>query len=234
MIGVLLPVKSMRNAKTRLSGILKRDERERLARAMLSDVGQAVLACAEARNVFIVSSDPIALDFARERGWEALAEPSQSSESDSVDRASSRLTERGLRTLLRLPCDLPAIDSRDLQALLHGPHLFEQALLVPSREGTGTNALLLSPPNAFPSHFGPDSRRLHVEAAHRRGISLTIVDNPRIALDLDTPDDLRTFLKLGTEGETRRLLLGWELDRILQRRRPGEHSDQGAEAHDRT
>jgi 2-phospho-L-lactate guanylyltransferase len=61
---------------------------------------------------------------------------------------------------------------------------------VPSRDGTGTNALLRSPPTLFPSHFGPNSFALHSDEAERSRARVRIIRNPRIALDIDEPDDL--------------------------------------------
>jgi 2-phospho-L-lactate/phosphoenolpyruvate guanylyltransferase len=64
---------------------------------------------------------------------------------------------------------------------------------VPSRDGTGTNALLRSPPDLFPSHFGPGSFAKHLQEARRRSARFRIVKNPRIAVDIDELDDLNAI-----------------------------------------
>ncbi|HSE37729.1 MAG TPA: hypothetical protein VLG74_10525, partial [Blastocatellia bacterium] len=71
------------------------------------------------------------------------------------------------------------------------------ALLVPSREGTGTNTIIRTPPNLFPSRFGPNSLALHREEASRVGVDCVIVNNARIGLDIDEPDDLVLLLREG-------------------------------------
>jgi len=70
-------------------------------------------------------------------------------------------------------------------------------ILVPSRDGTGTNAILRRPPDIFPSQFGPGSFARHLAAARAAGISWRILENPRIALDLDDPDDLAICRQAG-------------------------------------
>jgi 2-phospho-L-lactate guanylyltransferase (CobY/MobA/RfbA family) len=71
------------------------------------------------------------------------------------------------------------------------------ALLVPSREGTGTNAIIRTPPAVFPSRFGPNSLALHKEEAARVGVNCVVVPNARIALDIDEPSDLELLIEGG-------------------------------------
>ena len=79
--------------------------------------------------------------------------------------------------------------------------------MVPSRNGMGTNALLRNPPDVFPSRFGHDSFAAHIREAMTAGARLRIIANPRIALDLDDPDDIDRFLAQPAAGETYRVLL---------------------------
>ena len=65
------------------------------------------------------------------------------------------------------------------------------ALIVPDRHGTGTNALVLSPPDAFAPAFGPDSCARHVSRARAAGISFALERIESLAIDLDTPEDMR-------------------------------------------
>ena len=75
-----------------------------------------------------------------------LHEDVQTSESASVDWASSLCSASGITGLLRLPCDLPLVRGEDIDALLAGAPDQPAAIMVPSRDGTGTNALLRAPP----------------------------------------------------------------------------------------
>src|SRR5260370_17450930 len=101
---------------------------------------------------------------AEENRWEILREERQISESHSVDAASRICEQKGVTGLLRLPFDVPLIQSSDIDELLtvecHAPGL----VIVPSRDGTGTNAMLRMPPTLFPSHFGNGSFAKHLAA----------------------------------------------------------------------
>ncbi len=187
---ILIPVKSFANPKQRLASRLSLSERALLAQAMMEDV---FIAAAEARGVervFVVSNEPHALARAAANGWETIAETLQRSESASVDFASQVCAERGATAVLRLPADLPLVSPADLEALFAELPEPPAAVLVPSRDGAGTNALLRSPAVLFPSRFGPGSFALHQEEATRSGARAKIVSNSRIAFDVDDPQDL--------------------------------------------
>ena len=74
-------------------------------------------------------------------------------------------------------------------------------VIVPDRHGTGTNALVLSPPDAIEPSFGPGSFARHVAAAEAAGVPHRVEEVPGLALDVDTPDDLA---ELAAALETRR------------------------------
>src|SRR5574340_576963 len=118
MRALLLPVKDLRNAKQRLIGMLTPEERFGLAEAMLADTIRTVQGVRSAERIFMITNYQPALDAAEENGWEILREERQVSESDSVDAASRICEERGVRALLRLPLDLPLVQSRDVDELL--------------------------------------------------------------------------------------------------------------------
>jgi len=197
MKALLIPIKDPANAKTRLASLLSADERRRLAWAMFEDVSRAVADATRADAIYVVSSYGPALAQAERLGWETLIEQAQASESASVDWASRVLAERGVQAVLRLPADLPLVRGADVDALFAIEISAPAAILVPSREGTGTNAILRTPPALFPSRFGPNSLALHHAEAARVGVECRIVENERIALDIDEPADLQALIELG-------------------------------------
>ena len=201
MKALLIPIKDPAQAKTRLRGLLSADERRRLAWAMFGDVCRAVASSTLADRVVIVTNYAPAVERARRSGWDVLIEESQTSESVSVDWASKRLAATGFDLVMRLPADLPCVEASDIDELLAIELARPGALLVPSREGTGTNAIIRTPPGLFPSRFGPDSLRLHKEEAARAGVDCLIVKNPHIALDIDEPSDLEMLLERGRGTE---------------------------------
>jgi 2-phospho-L-lactate guanylyltransferase len=201
MKAILIPIKEPASAKTRLAALLSAEERRRLAWAMFEDVGRAVSGSRQADRIVMVTSFAQAIERARQLGWDVLIEESQVSESVSVDWASSVLSERGFDTVMRLPADLPLVRSEDIDSLLSIKLGSSGALIVGSRDGTGTNAIIRTPPNLFPSRFGPNSLALHRQEAARAGIECVVVKNTRIALDIDEPADLQA-LETGQVTET--------------------------------
>ena len=190
---VLLPVKELDRAKRRMAPWLSRRERIGLVWAMLEDVGRALADAKTPGKVVLAGRDPELATYAARRRWEFIRERSQTSESRSVDESAAALRRQGATCVLRVPVDVPLIEGRDVDALLGRPLTAPAALLVPSRDGRGTNALLRMPPDAFPSRFGRDSLRRHLAEARRARVDATVLSNPRFGLDLDGPEDLVRF-----------------------------------------
>jgi 2-phospho-L-lactate/phosphoenolpyruvate guanylyltransferase len=203
---LLIPIKEPSRAKTRLANLLTVEERQGLVWAMFEDVCLSLAAAQKAEHIFLVTNFQRAAERARSLGWQVLLEEAQESESASVDWASRRLREQGFKGVLRLPADLPLLQAEDIDELLSLDLKPPAALLVPSAEGTGTNAILRMPADLFPSRFGPNSLALHKQEAGRAGVECLIVHNQHIALDIDEPQDLETFLAAGKQTKTFALL----------------------------
>jgi 2-phospho-L-lactate guanylyltransferase len=195
MRALLLPVKNLRNAKQRLAGILPPDERFALANAMLADTIRAIQGIRNAGAIFVVTNYEPAMQAARENGWEIIPEEKQISESVSVDAASRYCEARGVTSVLRLPLDLPLVQSRDIDELLAVECTVPGMVIVPSRDATGTNAILRTPPTLFPSHFGPGSFAKHCSEAQRAGAEIVKRRNVRLEMDVDDESDLHALLK---------------------------------------
>ncbi len=202
---VLLPLKDPTHAKQRLAGHLTSKERQELAWAMLEDVTRAVRAALTPDQVVVVTRGHPAL-LAEQSGWQVIEENQQISESHSVDQACRLLQQRGASVVLRLPTDIPLLEPEDVDHLLNLELGARSAVIIPSRDGKGTNALLRTPPDAFPSRFGENSLALHQEEARRHGVELKILETPRISFDLDEFSDLLTFMQLENETRTAQVL----------------------------
>jgi 2-phospho-L-lactate guanylyltransferase len=207
MRALLLPIKDLRNAKKRLIGVLTPEERFGLAQAMLADTIRAVRGVRRAEKVFVVTNYEPAMLVAEENGWEILREDRQVSESDSVDAASRLCELRGVTGLLRVPLDMPLVQAGDIDELLAVECEAPALVIVPSRDGMGTNAILRMPPALFPSHFGMGSFAKHVGEAERIGARVIFRRNTRLEMDVDDEADLRVLLKNDLSGtETGRWL----------------------------
>ena len=194
MRALLLPVKDLKHAKKRLAGAMTPKERFGLAEAMLSDAVRAVRGVQKANKIFVVTNYEPAMRIAEQHGWEILRETHQISESHSVDAASKICEERGVRALLRVPLDLPLIRPEDIDDLLQMASEGADLVIVPSRDGTGTNAILRTPPTLFPSHFGEGSFAKHLAEAEHAGARVVIRRNARLEMDVDDESDLRALL----------------------------------------
>ncbi len=200
MPALLLPVKDLNNAKKRLMGVLTPEERFALAEAMLADTIRAVRGVELAEKIFVVTNYEPAMRVAQENGWEILREERQISESDSVDAASRICEDRGVTALLRVPLDVPLVQASDIDELLAVECEAPALVIVPSRDGLGTNAILRMPPTLFPSHFGEGSYAKHVGEAERVGARVILRRNTRLEMDVDDEADLRVLLKYDLSG----------------------------------
>jgi 2-phospho-L-lactate guanylyltransferase len=200
-------VKDLHNAKRRLMGVLTPGERFALAEVMLADTIRAVKSVRRAEKIFVITNYEPAMRLAEENRWEVLLEESQISESDSVDSASRICELRGVTGLLRIPLDVPLVQARDIDDLLAVECNEPALVIVPSRDGMGTNAILRMPPALFPSHFGMGSFAKHVGEAERVGARVIFRRSPRLEMDVDEESDLRALLQHDLSGtETGRWL----------------------------
>ena len=195
MRALLLPVKDLNNAKKRLIGVLTPEERFALADAMLADTIRAVRGVRCAERIFVVTNYEPVMQLAEENQWEILREEQQISESDSVDAASKICEQLSVTGLLRLPLDLPLIQSSDIDELLTVECQAPALVIVPSRDGTGTNAMMRTPPTLFPSHFGGGSFAKHLAEAERAQARVMVRRNARVEMDVDDEADLRALLE---------------------------------------
>jgi 2-phospho-L-lactate/phosphoenolpyruvate guanylyltransferase len=207
MKALLIPVKGLTQAKQRLANHFSSRARAALADALWQDFFEIVAATNGIDQVFVVSLEHRVLDRARSLGWQIIPESRQISESDSVDFASRWCEERGVDSLLRLPVDLPLIDPSDIEALLEQAAAAPSVIIIPSRDGQGTNALLRRPPTLFPSHFGPGSFVKHLAEAERAQARINILRNPRIEVDIDDPADLALLTGVEIRGTRTRAWL---------------------------
>jgi len=223
MRALLLPIKDLRNAKRRLVGFMSPEERLGLAQAMLADTFRAVRGVRRADKVFVATNYPPAMRAAEENGWALLQEEQQISESVSVDAASRECERRGITAVLRIPLDVPLVEASDIDDLLATECAAPTLVIVPSRDGTGTNAILRMPPTLFPSHFGSGSFAKHCEEARNAGAQVIVRRSARLEMDVDDQADLRALLEQDLSGTQTGAWLGQNgiLTRLQQNSRFG-------------
>lgn len=191
----IIPVKRFGAAKQRLLEALDRRRRAELVAAMLTDVLAAVCGAGLIERVIVVTGDRraerIALAQAR-RGTvtlEVLRDPKDLGHSQAATLGIIRAKALGAACAALLPGDCPLLDPAELDAAVARQRSGRVAI-VPDRHGTGTNALLLSPPDAIGPAFGPGSSARHAERARAAGHQVEVERLESLSLDLDTPADL--------------------------------------------
>jgi 2-phospho-L-lactate guanylyltransferase len=185
----VLPVKRFDAAKQRLAAGIDEERRRELAGAMVADVLDAIGEARSIERLIVVSGDPIAQELAAKAGAEVVPDPEDAGHVQAAQAGIVRAEAEGAERVALLAGDCPLLDPRELDRLLTGvPGSYVG--IVPDRHGTGTNALLLSPPSAIVPAFGEGSRQRHVDAAREAGIPFGIEELPSIELDLDTPGDV--------------------------------------------
>jgi len=195
-IHALIPVKDLANAKSRLTPPFSEDERATLALAMLRHVVAAAQASGEFARITVVSPDTAVLDVAEALGVSALRQRTTGL-NPALDEARADARIHGAEAVFVLHADLPRLNAADLTAMVGLLPLSPAAVIAPDYTGSGTNALLVAPPDALSFHFGAGSFRRHIAAAEQRGLPYRIAHAPGIAGDVDTPDDVRE--RVGSE-----------------------------------
>ena len=161
----ILPVKSFARAKQRLGASVPDPLRLQLARAMVADVLLALAQTASIERTIIVTREQSVAATAREQGVMVLEDVAESGQSAAAALGVQWALAEGIERVLCVPGDCPALDPEELDALLAGPRrrsrCAAEVVIVPDRHGSGTNGLLLSPPDAIAPSFGPDSCERH-------------------------------------------------------------------------
>ena len=186
----ILPVKRFVAAKARLGDELSGGTRRALTEAMVTDVLMALRRTAAVDEVLIVTSEPAAEAIGRGYGANVLHDDLDDGQSAAALIGITHALEAGATRVLLVPGDCPALDPGELSELLERPQIGRGVTIVPDRHGTGTNALLLTPPDVIAPAFGPGSRERHEELAAAAGVPCTVEEIPTLALDVDTAEDL--------------------------------------------
>ena len=193
---ILVPVKDLSRAKQRLASQLDQPARTELAQAMLSDVLSALSQCSF--PVAVVTSDRFAIALAEKYSFDVIHDAQNASETDAIAMATQVCVSRGIEDVLVVPADIPLIEPEDIRAI-YASAPARGSVLVPSGDKRGTNAVLRRPASLFPLRFGNDSFLPHLSAAIAAEASCVVLSLPRIALDIDTPQDVTQLAN--AEGE---------------------------------
>jgi 2-phospho-L-lactate guanylyltransferase len=205
-VWAVVPVKERDRAKERLASALPRELRRALARAMLEDVLIALAAAPGLAGLVVVTLDREAQRLALCHGARIIEDGARDGHTGAVAAAARLLAAEARAALLTVPGDIPLVTADEIGQLVAAHRPAPSFTIVPSHDEGGSNAILLSPPDAVPLRFGIDSFFPHLRAAEAQGIRPTVLRLPGIALDIDNPEDLVAFGQRPSQTRTRALL----------------------------
>lgn len=186
----IVPVKPLRNGKSRLSGVLSGDERTALNQMLLAHTLDVLKSVSEIAHVLVISRDPAALSLARSHGARTVLEDGAPKLNIALTRATMLAKAHATRGVLIVPSDLPLLTPEDVRALIARADQPPVVAIAPDRRRQGTNTLLISPVGLIPYQFGPGSFQRHCHSAVQAGARLEICDIAALGLDVDLPEDL--------------------------------------------
>jgi 2-phospho-L-lactate guanylyltransferase len=193
----ILPVKRFARAKRRLGASVAEGLRDNLARAMVGDVLVALSQTQLIERTIVVTGEDTVAAAAGYLCALVIRDTAEESQSAAVALGVEAAIAAGFERVLCIPGDCPALDPAELDSLLDCPAA--EVVIVPDRHGTGTNGLLLSPPNTIAPSFGPDSCERHRALARDAGVVCRIERPASLLLDIDTGADLAA-LRARLEG----------------------------------
>jgi 2-phospho-L-lactate guanylyltransferase len=192
----ILPVKEMAGAKQRLAPLLSPEERTALMQVMLRDVLAALSAAQCLAGIVIVTPDPWAQELAQKYSARIITEGARQGHTGAVTSAAAVLQAEDVASILTLPGDIPAAKPKEIEALIAAASTSPAFIIAPAHDDQGSNAILMSPPNAVKLRFGEDSYFPHLAAARAAGIAPQILRLPGIAMDIDHPADMARFARI--------------------------------------
>ena len=202
----VVPVKERDRAKERLAPLLPPEMRQALVLAMLEDVLTALTSAAGLAGLLVVTVDADARRVALGYGARLVEDGARDGHTGAVTAAARLLGAEGRAGMLTVPGDIPLVTAGEISEIIAAHRPAPSFTIVPSHDEGGSNAIVLSPPDAVPLRFGPDSYFPHLRAAEVRGIRPTVLRLPGIALDIDNPEDLAAFALQPSTTRTRALL----------------------------
>ncbi|MGB6208678.1 2-phospho-L-lactate guanylyltransferase [Mycobacterium sp.] len=193
-VGLIVAVKRLAAAKTRLAPVFSAQTRETVVLAMLVDTLTAAARVGAVQHITVITPDDAAAAAATDLGAQVLSDPTPEGHPDPLNNAiaaAEQVVAQSVANIVVLQGDLPALQTQELaEAIAAARH--HQRSFVADRLGTGTAALLAFGVPLDPQ-FGPDS-----SARHRRSGAIELTGAwPGLRCDIDTPDDLAVARRLG-------------------------------------
>ncbi len=195
-VWVIIPVKPLIRAKTRLAQVLSPGERQQLAENMLRHVLSVVQEVPQLMGTLVISRDNKVLAIAREYGARTVQESGTPELNAALMRATQVVLRFKASAVLVLPADLPLIAADDIRMIMELGAVEPSVVIATDQHKDGTNAMLVRPPGLFDYAYGVGSYQRHIDKAHEVGAAVKLYHSDRLSLDIDMPDDLKLYSEL--------------------------------------
>jgi 2-phospho-L-lactate guanylyltransferase len=197
---VIIPVKPLNRAKSRLAGVLSPEQREQLAESMFRHVLEAVRSLPQIIGTLVISRDSRALAIARDYGAKTVQETGTPELNAALERATQVVASWGGKSVLVLPADLPLVTAEDIENILALGNGVRTVVIATDQNQDGTNALYMRPPGVIAYAYGPGSYQRHSQLAREAAAEIKVYASERLALDVDVQDDLTQYYKHSQNG----------------------------------
>ena len=219
-VWAVLPLKGLKGAKNRLSNILEPKDRAVLVSAMAQDVLSALTSATNLAGTLVISDADDIKELVEEYPVELIPEGEAKGLNEAISHAATILANRGVGTMMVIHGDMPLIKPQDIDAIIDAGLSGRSITIAPCAHMDGTNVMVCSPPDAISFHYGKQSFSKHMKAAAEVDIEAVEISNDRLALDIDTGEDLQVllgYLKKGEVGEkTTSFLRDADLSNLLK------------------
>ncbi len=214
----LVPVKTIAEAKKRLSNYLAPDERRKLVRSMLVDVLHALDRSGSFKDILVISPDPSVARIT-EQNHAVFLQQVGSGLNSAVYQATRWAVHNQVSSVTTVLADLPLVEAKDFEEFEQISRTRPRVVMAPSLKG-GTNLMLRTPPDVIQTSYGRWSYAKHLRAAQKKGIPAYSISNPRLSFDLDTIADLKALKHLDPAEKSSAGKLARELGRLHPIARP--------------
>lgn len=194
---MIIPSKPPSLAKRRLAFSLTEKQVRELHLSMLEDVLSVAVTVRGLSGICLVTICPEISALGRRYGALVLNEPAMRGHKEAVILAANHLQRNNIDQFMTLPGDIPLVTPRDIETVLAAHCSRNTMTLVPDYCSEGANCIILTPDTIPALRIGSGKFSTHIHAADALGFNPRIIQNPNIAQDIDTPDDLLILLNRG-------------------------------------
>lgn len=190
---IIIPIKKFDHSKTRLGSFLDPKERKELTKLLMLDTLEKISKL-EQKQIIIVSGERIEL-MGGFKDVVIIKENDLNGVNNAIGLANKLIKDNEFSESLIIPIDLPLLSAIDLENMIENSRKFEKGVcIVPSKRFDGTNALLMKPHSVIDTFYDNNSFYNHVKSAAENNISIEIIKNENLMIDLDTVDDVMEIM----------------------------------------